>query len=136
MPAEAKGTSEASAKAFVRYYFATINFAARTGDTDQLRELGSPDCTSCEAITENIADIYGDGGNIRSDGWELRSIIAVPLQPRNKPIFDLSVFLNPEQVTSGETGEPEDFEGGKQPMTVYLVRQDSAWHVVQLDKVS
>ena len=40
MPPEAEGTSPKAAKAFARHYFDVINYAARSGDTEGLRELG------------------------------------------------------------------------------------------------
>ena len=71
MPAEAEGTSPRAAKAFARHYFDVINYSARTGDTRELRKLGTADCVSCEAIAHNIEKIYNAGGHIESDGWQL-----------------------------------------------------------------
>lgn len=136
LPAEAKGTSEASAKAFVRHYFASINHAARTGDTSHLETLGTSECESCVAISNNIAGIYSAGGSIRTGGWKLRLIAPVPSQPVGKPILDLGVLLSPEFVVAKTGADEERFDGGKQPMTMYLTRNASTWQVVRLDKVS
>ena len=71
LPAEAEGTSPAAAKAFVRHYFDSVNYAAATGDTDGLRALGASRCVSCDAIAENIEEVYSEGGVIRSGGWKV-----------------------------------------------------------------
>ncbi len=52
MPAEAKGTSAESAKAFARYYVDLINYRIRSGDTDGLATLGDGDCKSCSGHRE------------------------------------------------------------------------------------
>jgi hypothetical protein len=136
MPAAAKGTDERSAKAFARHYFDSINFAARTGDTSQLDTLGSGACESCDAIGRNIRRIYRAGGSIETEGWELRSLSPVPLQPRAKPVLDLSVFVNPETVVPRAGGPEKHYDGGKQAMTMYLAREDARWLVTKLDKVA
>ena len=74
LPPEAEGTSPQAAKAFARHYVDVINYAARTGDTNDLRELGTADCVSCEAIASNIEKIYNAGGHIESESWEVHSI--------------------------------------------------------------
>ena len=136
MPAQAQGTSKAAAKAFVRHYFVAINYASSTGESAYLRELSDPECASCAAIAGNIADIYASGGSIQSDGWRIRSITAVPLQDARTPVFDVGVFMTPETVVA-EAGAPsKGFDGGKQPMTIYLKRTNNGWLVVRLDKVT
>jgi len=136
LPAEAKGTSEASAKAFAKHYFDTVNYATRTGDTADLRTLGNEDCVSCAAIESNVEKIYSAGGRIESDGWHLRSASSVPLQPRVKPILDLGVFQSPEKVVPKSGSSAVSYDGGKQPMTMHLVREGAQWRVNRLDLVA
>lgn len=136
LPAEAKGTSEAAAKAFVRHYFDALNHGMNTGDTQYLRSLGSAGCESCEAIATNIEETYDAGGKITSRGWVVQSLSVVPRQSRTRPIIDLGVLMSPERVVESEGAPPRDFEGGKQPMTMYLVRTASKWQVARLDQVS
>ena len=136
LPAAAKGTSEASAKAFARHYFAQINFAARTGDTAQLQALATNSCESCNAIANNIDTVYSAGGSITTDGWKLKSISSVPLQSKRKPIFDLAVFVSPETVVPKAGSKAQEFNGGKRPMTMYLAMTGSSWRVTKLNRVS
>lgn len=136
LPPEARGTSTASAKAFVRHYFEAINYSASTGDVSYLRTLGSPECQSCTAIVENIDDIYSAGGLIRTRGWILTTVSPVPGQPSRLPIFDLGVRLSREQIVKKRGVKPTAFVGAKQPMTIYLRRQADSWQVTRLDKVA
>lgn len=136
LPAEANGTSEAAAKAFVRHFFDTVNHAVNTGQTEHLRQLGSTECESCEAIAGNIEETYGAGGSIQSKGWKLQSVSLVPGQPKASPILDLGVLMSGERVIEQAGAEPKTFDGGKQPMTMYLVRVAGAWRVSRLDRVA
>jgi hypothetical protein len=135
LPAEAQGTSNAAAKAFVRHYFDTINHAMNTGEVEQFRLLSAENCESCAAIAGNIDATYAAGGEISSRGWSLRSVTVVPGQPAQAPILDLGVRLTRERVVERAGAEPRTFEGGKQPMTIHLVRQDNEWRVSRLDRV-
>ena len=136
MPAEARGTSAESAKAFVRYYFDQINYAMRTGDTESLDGLSTQNCVSCRAIARNVRQTYETGARIESEGWRLTVISLVPEQPREHPILDLGVVQAPEVIVlpSGDPGKK--YSGGKQPMTAHLVWRHNHWIVERLDLVT
>lgn len=70
MPPEARGTSAASAKAFVRFYVEMINFATSSGDIEALRALDDGSCRSCAAVAKRINDVYDSGGEDRECGLE------------------------------------------------------------------
>lgn len=135
MPAAARGTSVKAAKAFVRYYVATINYAAATGDAEQLRGLGTRRCISCRAIIADVHRIYSAGGFIRSKGWLLTALAAVPGQPRQAPIFQLGILESPQIVRATATSGTKHYKGGKQPMTMYLILRKTVWRVARLDLV-
>ena len=135
MPAEAKGTREKSAKAFVRYYIESINFAARTGDTSHLTTLGSSGCVSCEAITGNVEEIYGADGHIETDGWILNRVRTIQAD-KSSATFSLDVLLQEEVVVKQAGATEEQNAGGKQPMTMFLDRRGTQWLVSKLDLVS
>jgi hypothetical protein len=136
LPAEAKGTSEAAAEAFVRHFFDSLKYAINSGDTEHLRDLAANSCQSCVAISENIEKTYGAGGSISSKGWLLQSASLTPRQPRDRPILDLGVLMTPERVVERAGADPKTFGGGKQPMTMYLVRKSGEWRVTRLDRVT
>jgi hypothetical protein len=136
MPDEAKGTSAASAKAFAEHYFDLINYAADTGETARLESASDPGCQSCHAISTTIAGTYDKGGRIETDGWLVQSVKLVPLQSRSKPILDLGVFLSPERVVPSRGAKAQQYDGGKQPMTMYLQREKGTWLVSRLDRVT
>jgi hypothetical protein len=136
LPAAAKGRSEAAAKAFVRHYFTTLNYAMNTGTIQPLEALSDKRCESCSAIARNIESTYAAGGHIESRGWLLNSISPVPRQPVRRPIFDLGVRMTTETVTRKAGEKARKFEGGKQPMTIHLLDSGGSWRVLRLDLIS
>ena len=79
LPPEARGTSKAAAKAFVRHWIEVLNYAGPTGDTAALRQLSDEDCAACRAIADFIEQIYGGGGQIRGEGWDVQTVSRLSL---------------------------------------------------------
>lgn len=134
MPAEATGTSPAAAKAFVRHWIASLNYASSTGDTTAVQALSAPDCESCTASFERIAAVYANGGSIRSDGWRVRTMQLVPGQSTNEPMIDVGIRLTPQVVVEKRGSEPQEFDGGQLPMTFTLSRDFDSWRVTRLER--
>lgn len=135
LPPEARGTSKAAAKAFVRHYFDAVNHAMESGDTAYLRSLAERRCKSCQTVSGNIEETYESGGSITSRGWLVQSVSVVPLQPNRRPILDLGVLMTPERVVERKGAKAKTYNGGKQPMTLYLVLVQGEWKVARLDLV-
>ena len=136
LPPEARGTSEAAAKAFVRHYVAAVNYAMTTGDIEPLRTAGDARCRSCNAVMQRIESVYERGGFIDTDGWRIASIRAVPMQPRRHPTFDLGLVLSPQRVIEHRSARPKQFEGGRLPATLSLDWRGSAWVVANWERAA
>ncbi|MGN6130270.1 MAG: DUF6318 family protein, partial [Nocardioidaceae bacterium] len=135
MPAAARGTGPKAAKAFARHFFATINYAARTGEVEELRQLATDKCDSCRAIERNISKAYAAGGHIRSKGWKVTSLSLVPAQPEKQPILNVGLIQSPELVVPRRGAEPIRYPGGRKPMTMSLLYDAGEWQVTRLDVV-
>ncbi|MGH3492840.1 MAG: DUF6318 family protein [Sciscionella sp.] len=134
LPAAARGTSPAAAKAFVRYYFATINYAALSGDVSGLRSLSEPGCKSCNAIIKNITKVYGAGGYIQSENWEVRSVIVLQHE-KGREVLSVGLFLHRE-VTIDALGKRKVGPSGRQPLTMRLHTLSHSFKVQGLEFVS
>ena len=133
MPDAAKGTSEAAAKAFVRHWVATLNYAGDTGDTSGLRRVSSAECKSCVGIADKIDRVYERGGYVQGDGWVVRSIAPVSGQPRARPILQIGMFLSEQDLLERAGGEVQHFDGGKQLMVFRLTNSDR-WVVTEIEQ--
>ena len=134
LPPEARGTSTASAKAFVRHYVALVNHAVASGNSDELARASASDCRSCAAVIMKLNSVYEAGGNIRSDGWKIRSLNVVPGRPTNKPALDVGLHLSPQVVIEKKGAKKRSFEGGRLPATFYLVVSHGTWVVREWER--
>lgn len=73
MPAQASEDSPEGAAAFVKHYVDVFNYAAATGDVDELSRLSSPDCEGCQSYIDKFEDIYSRGDRISTHLWTLSS---------------------------------------------------------------
>jgi hypothetical protein len=128
LPAEARGTSAAAAKAFVRHYIATVNYATATGDTSVLATLDDGSCDSCSSVISRVHTVYDAGGKIVSRGWQITSLSVLPARPK-RPIVDAGLRLSPQSVIRQRGGQPEHFRGGRLPVTFRLVLGNQGWRV-------
>jgi hypothetical protein len=136
MPAEAMGTSAASAKAFVRHYIEVVNFALKTGDVSQIRQLSEGECSSCSAVADSVSTVYGNGDRLTGKGWEVRGVSPVANQPRLRPIIQASVFINPQTKISDSNGKRERRPGGRKLMVFDLESRDGQWIVAQWEQTA
>lgn len=70
MPAQASEDSPEGAAAFVNHYIEVLNFAARTGDVEELSDLSSPGCTGCQRYIKLYRDTYAAGGYFKGGDWK------------------------------------------------------------------
>jgi hypothetical protein len=120
LPAEANGTSEAAAKAFVRHYIELVNYAMRTGDTGDLSSLSDPACGSCAEVVQNVDELYTDGGHLEGDGWEVKAIEAFPQGGPRTYTVQAAVLVSPQKRVSQPGERPERFQGGRKAMTLSI----------------
>jgi hypothetical protein len=70
MPAQAKEDTPEGAAAFVKHYIDVFNYAASTGDVEELSRLSSPDCEGCQSYIKLYRDTYKAGGYFKDEGWD------------------------------------------------------------------
>jgi len=134
LPAEAKGKSAASAKAFVRYWVAVLNYSGPAGDTRDLRSLSAQRCIDCDAIADFIEQVSGAGGAITGKGWTVRNVRIIDGAGTNGPTLDALVDVSPQRVIPKAGAKPRRFPGGKRLKTFWLQWQHATWSVSRLDQ--
>ncbi len=71
MPAQAKEDTPEGAAAFVKHYIDVFNYAASTGDVEELSRLSSPKCEGCQSYIKLYRDTYKAGGYFKGSDWKL-----------------------------------------------------------------
>jgi hypothetical protein len=71
MPAQASEDSPEGAAAFVKHYVDVFNYAAATGDVEELARLSAPDCEGCQSYITLYRDTYAAGGYFKGGDWKI-----------------------------------------------------------------
>lgn len=71
MPKQAGEDSPEGAAAFVKHWVDVFNYAAATGDVEELSRLSSPDCKGCQNYIQLYRDTYAAGGYFKGGDWTL-----------------------------------------------------------------
>lgn len=133
LPAAAKGRSEAAAKAFVRHYVETVNYAMRTGDTVALSRLARPRCRTCHAIVHRIDEVYRAGGRLEGQGWSILSLTFLPSTQQNTALVAAGVALAPQVALASEGATPTRSPESRGNLDFRLVGRQGTWHVASLE---
>ena len=64
VPLAAQAATSAGAAQFARFWYDTLNVAARSGDVRALEALALPSCVSCERFSSGLDSLYRAGGRI------------------------------------------------------------------------
>lgn len=133
IPAYAQPETEKGAENFANYWVKTLNAATDSGNTKQLKALAADTCDDCANFAQTLDQIYGKGGHVESDGWQVLSIVPVDGQPKNAPGLQVNVEATPQKVYPSAKGKPKSYPGGKQNLRMFLTRKDGHWLVERLN---
>lgn len=137
LPPEAKGTSTAAAKAFVRHWIHVLNYAGPAGDPEAVRRLSSRECAACVAISQFIEEVDAQQGSISGDGWHpVRFSVVSADGPSGQVVIDALVEVRPQEIQTSRDDEPESFPGGQRLKTFWLKPRGPSWVVIRLDQPS
>jgi len=136
MPAAAKGTSAAAAKAFVRYWVAVLDYSGPAGKSERLRELSSLRCIDCDAIADAIDSVHKHKGRISGKGWSILKLASALGHQNASRVVRAQVQVHPQVVVTRRGAPPRQFSGGKRLKVFYLEARNGAWKVTKLDQSS
>jgi hypothetical protein len=123
MPALAKQKSTAGAKAFIRYYMRTADYAFTKPDANPLRRLSTPDCDFCRSLIDVSARLRRDGG--KQTGGKLTVLSTTLAGEDNKKL----VFLVHLHIGRG-------YSRGKASGRRHLIHATSFAAEVHVDRTS
>jgi hypothetical protein len=113
MPAQAEEDSPEGAAAFVKHYIDVFNYAASTGDVDELSRLSSPDCEGCQSYIKLYKDTYEAGGYFKGGTWRL-SNLELEESPQDRRVFaHLHAAAGTQVAMAGEDPGPTSEENSE-----------------------
>ena len=129
MPDEARGTGRKAAVAFVRHWVDTLNYSADTGSTDQLRG-STASCSACDGIAGFIDDVYGAGGSIESEGWDIDEIWVANESP---DFLQVAAQVDSHgQVVMKPGAKRKRYAGGPSLKLFTLEAEGDTWRITKL----
>ena len=121
LPDLASRNDAVGAKAFVKYWFATLTYAMHTGHTDLVAASSAKECATCSGIASGIADIYGSGGQIEGGNWVPISFVSDPSAPKPLLRWLVQVRQARHEVVGAEAGN------GPVAKRVFSMRVSVVW---------
>jgi serine/threonine protein kinase, bacterial len=76
LTADARAPTQAGAAAFVRYWFATLGYAAASGNTTPFQTASGADCQACTDAVQQIRSGWQDGRQMRGGAYTIRDVSA------------------------------------------------------------
>lgn len=130
MPTQASEDSPEGAAAFVKYYVDVFNYAAATGDVEELTRLSSPDCEGCQSYIKLYKETYEAGGYFRGGDWKIGDLEVAPDTMANY----LTTLVTVEPGTFKENAQDtESRDAGEQAKVSFAVEKNSgSWRTLQL----
>ena len=128
MPAEAASQTAAGAMAFVRHYFAVVDYAYATGDTAPLAAVSDPKCSPCSGVKDMIDTAVMAGGS-----WETEPTTVTRVSvPQGEPMGAVNVLLTYSSQAARELsstgGEVRTFPAlVDQTVQLVLVPEGASW---------
>lgn len=123
--------SKAGAVAFAKFWVETLNDAQLTGDVAPLRESSTKECVTCRDLADQLEGLYGSGGRVETEGWEVLLVGAPSAEITNSAQVTLRVYRAPQRVFVTD-GPPKNFEGDRTTFSAGLVWQDGQWRMDEL----
>jgi hypothetical protein len=130
MPAQASEDSPEGAAAFVKHYVDVFNYAAATGDVDELSRLSSPDCDGCRSYVDLYRDTYAVGGYFKGGDWEIGDL-KVRYQP-DETYLTTSMAAKPSRYREDQSSPEKQDPGERSTISFGASRSSGSWQVSQL----
>lgn len=131
LPPEASKRTAAGAETFAKHWISVFNHASATGDTTSLAALSGAGCETCSNYVALIKKIYGPGGRIESDGWEVTEARG-STSPGGTSVA-MRVTQSPERVIYVKPKRTKEFDGGQAKLVARLGWSDEGWRMDRLD---
>jgi len=127
LPEAATKDSEEGAVAFVKHYIALLNYAANTGDVEQLRDASDPACEGCASYVSAFESTYEQGGDVTGFEWTVSSA-----SHQDDDSIATQIDLSPYQIRKTADLDWALVERAEYSVTFNLNRSATSWSVQEL----
>ncbi|MDP9395908.1 MAG: DUF6318 family protein [Actinomycetota bacterium] len=132
-PADARRATRDGAAAFVRYYFAAMDYAFASGDASMMERLSSSDCDTCRGLIQSARAASEDGRSTRGGSTTVRraQVLGAPASgtAEVRVTYDAAAFV--ELDPHGQPVQVQDAQHGRRAV-VGLQRVGTRWKVTHI----
>ncbi len=132
MPALARENSRAGAKAFVRYYIATLNYSIHARSGDLLRGASTPGCRACNSVASLASGLEKKGGYQEGGDWTPTNIYFIPAQKPSEPIVDVTISVSHGELRLTKDDPVQQIPRETIHNEFHLRRLGNAWRMTKL----
>lgn len=132
MPPAVRLKNEKGAKATVRWFLQSMDYAGETGDAAAFRATFARTCTKCRAIADGIESTYADGGSITGGAWRPFGFKFYGISD-DVATLDAAVNYEPQVFKASSTATPENVPGQKNVLKAFQLVWTGSWTVGALD---
>jgi serine/threonine-protein kinase len=133
LDATATAPNATGAAAFVRYWFATLNYAVDTGKTGPLSAASSPACRGCASVVKAISKGYQNGARLRGGEYTVREATADNFFSMDTPRIGVVYDRSPYSVVGPSGDQLESSPGVTFANCQVLLEQvDGRWRTREL----
>lgn len=130
MPDQAEQDSPEGAAAFVKHYVDVFNYAAATGDVEELSRLSSPDCEGCQSYIDLYRKTYEDGGYFKGGEWKIGKLVVQMEAEAAYLTTTVDVNKGAFKEDSQSSEKPDVAE--KTKVSFAVTSKDGAWLLTQI----
>lgn len=123
--------SRAGVEAYLERYVEIFSDAIRSGSTDDLRAL-STNCEGCDQVAAQIEEVYGAGGEIRSEPFRYTGSSVDQGGIRDGAACVVTYESSGTTWVRSKGAEPERYPGGTNEKAVKLEWTGSGWTITSL----
>jgi serine/threonine-protein kinase len=133
LPAPATTWTQPGGAAFVGYWFATLNYATRTGDTSTLTAATNAACGGCRPALDVITNGYANGGSLSGGSYLVREVRTSALWTNDRPVYDVTVDRAPRSGLDRSGVTTQTVAGAPfANCTLILEWVDGTWRVLEI----
>jgi hypothetical protein len=130
MPEQAKQDSPEGAAAFVKHYVDVFNYAASTGDVDELSRLSAATCEGCQSYITLYRKTYDAGGYFKGGEWKIGDL---QLQQEDDTAYLTTTVNVSDGAFRENSGASERTEPGEQTQVSFAAADGAkSWRITQL----
>jgi hypothetical protein len=134
-PPEIVGEDEPSAKAFVRYWFATLSTAMAQGDIESLRQVSGASCVTCRRWVTTIEGVFDSGGRYVTKGWKIQHLVGEPASGQTPVTYLITVREQRRSLLDADGRVVDVSPPTIRAMRMILRRDGDHWVARRLDVI-